>query len=115
MKAATPNTHTVIAETRKRWRTSARCSASVMPDWALLNRDTFDLVQGRIGWQRRILGSCGDRPTRRGDERGRVGRRSGWRVLPRLGRLPGVDRIGELVQQIDGTAYDPRDVAGARQ
>src|SRR5271170_3474470 len=114
MKATTPSSDTVIAETRKRWRTSARCSASVIPDWALLNRDTFDLVQGRIGGRRRTLGSRGDRPTRRGDERRRVGRRSGWRVLPHFGGLFGVDRIGQLVQQVDGATHDPGDVAGAR-
>src|SRR5580700_4310725 len=102
MKATTPRRETVIAETRKRWRTSARCSASVIPDWALLNRDTFDLVQGRIGWQRRILGPRGDRPARRGDQRCRVGRRRGRRVLPNFGGLFGVDRVGELVQQVDG-------------
>src|SRR5580692_7995144 len=101
MKAATPNTHTVIAETRKRWRTSARCSASVMPDWALLNRDTFGLVQRRIRRQRGVLCSRDDRPTGRGDERRRgFGHR--WCVLLYFGGLFRVDVVGQLVQQVDG-------------
>src|SRR5580692_8519295 len=103
MKATTPKSETAMAETRKRWRISARCSASVMPVSALLNRDTFDLVQGRIRGQRRVLCSSGDRPTGWGDERrrDRFGRR-GRLVLPHFGGLFGVDLIGQLVQQVDG-------------
>src|ERR1700722_324918 len=115
MKATTPKSETAMAETRKRWRISARCSASVMPVWALLNRDTSDLVQGRIRWQRRVLCSSGDRPTGWGDERRRWFGRRGRLVLPHFGGLFGVDLIGQLVQQIDRAAHDPCDVPGARQ
>src|ERR1039458_2287908 len=96
-KATTPNSETVIAEMRKRWRTSARCSASVMPDWALLNRAMHYLVQGRIWWRDRIFGARGDRSKGWSDQRRRhrFSDRSRGRILLDLGRFFGVDLRSE--------------------